>query len=576
MKIKRIIGKSLDLFRLRYPMYYNISRLRNSLEWEFLPNLGEKDARFLLYQIVQNSKSFLKEVKKNLKNGPVILFPHMRGGNYLLNFETLLAKRLQLEGAKPIFMACENLPQCNNRSIDLPINPNICKNCLKTNKYYSKLMRLPLYKLTDLTGKESYKKAYQVANSLSIKDCINYKYKNVPIGQLCEASVTRYLCRDSFTDNSDESLKVWRDYLCGAIVLVDAYEKAFLKFKPDIIFQCNGKVFWNSIIYWMAKERKVRNISYESSFDISNLKIGDNWIFREGIPVAELDLGDYWNHWKDIPLNKYENIQLNRLIKKHHYHPFYYPNPIENQDILLKKLNLIKNNKPIVAMFPNLTWDAAVSGRRTIFKSVFEWIHETVKYASENNNFNFVIRVHPAEAITIDGNHSREHVIDYLQDKFSNLPDNVRLIPPDSQLSSYALLNLAEIVLVYTGTLGLESSILGNHPVIICGRAHYTNKGFGYFPQSREDYFKLISELDKLSLPTIEEIALARRYAYMYWFRTVIPLQFFEASRNYGIKRYTLKTLADLKPGNNPYLDLVIDGILRGKDIVLPREILQK
>jgi len=573
MKIKRVIGKSLDLFRLRYPMYYNVSLLRNNWGWEFFPNLGEKDTRFLLYQIVQNSKSFLKEVEKIPKDGPVILFPHMRGGNYLLNFETFLAKRLQFEGAKPIFMACENLPQCNNRSIDLPINLNICKNCLKTNKYYSKLMRLPMYSLTDFVNIESYHEVYEVINSLSIKDCINYIYKNVPVGKLCEVSISRYLCRDAFTDNSDEGLKAWRAYICAAIVLVDVYKKAFRKLKPEIIFLCSGRFFWYSIVHWIAQKQKIRVVSYENAFNFS--KRGSQWTFREEIPVSEMDLGSYWENWRNTPLNKYENNQIDQELVKHHFNPIIYPNPIENQDILLKNLNFINNNKPIVAMFPNLTWDAAVSGRRTIFKGVLEWINETIKFANRNDSFNLVIRVHPAEMLIFEGNHSREHVIDYLQDKFGNLPDNVRVIPPDSQLSSYTLLGLAKSVLVYTGTLGLESSILGKHSVIICGRAHYTNKGFGYFPQSREEYFKLLSELDGLSLPTKEEIALARRYAYMFWFRTVIPLQFFKTSKDYYIKHYTLKTLADLKPGNNPYLDLVVDGILKGKDIVLPREILK-
>jgi len=430
-------------------------------------------------------------------------------------------------------------------------------------------MNLPLYKLKDLTKRDTYDKAYEMTQSLSLDQCFRYQYRNVPIGELCEVSVTRYLCRDAQECDSPEALQTWRDFLTGAIVLVDAYEEAFSRFRPDILFMCNGRLFWYSIGHWMARRRGIRVVSYETA--IGSWATGEQWTFREEIPVMEIDIGRPWLTWQNIPLTIEEDCQLDEAIQAHTRDPVIYPDPVESHRIMQNKLGLT-DNKPVVAMFTNLTWDSAVSGRRTIFKSVLEWTRETVRFADQKRDFNLIIRVHPAEALVLDGERTQENVIDDLHREFGDLPDNVRVIPPDSKLSSYTLLDLASVVLVYTGTLGLEATLRGKCPVIICGNAHYANKGFGYFPQSRREYFELLGNLDRLSPPSEQQLALARRYAYLFWFRTVIPLQFFETYEDWLISRFTIESLEELRPGRNPSLDLVADGILGRSEFVLPWE----
>ena len=567
--VKRILSRSLHRVGLIYLAKYILVALRARSGWKVVPYSSEGELLFQLHRIMRKSKSAVTEMAQLSGRGPRVLFPHMRGQSYGLAFETLLAQRLRFDGAQPIFIACQDLPLCDNRYIARPTNPDICKYCLQTNKSYAKQMNLPLYTLTDLVGTESYNTAYETTQSLSLDKCFHYQYRNVPIGELCEVSVTHYLCRDVRECAPSEALQVWRDFLTGAIVLVDAYEEAFSRFQPDILFVWNGRLFWNGIGLWMAQRRGIRVISYETAW--RNWEAGKYWYFRQEIAAAELDLARPWRIWRDVPLTKHEESQLNKEIQMRTHDPVIYPNPFESREIILNELGL-SDNRPVVAMFPNLTWDSTVVGRRTIFKSVIEWVKETVWFAEHKKDFTLVIRVHPAEAIALGSRSSREHIVDDLHREFRKLPDNVRVIPPDSQLSSYTLLDLANVVLVYTGTLGLEASIRTKCPVIICGNAHYANKGFGYFPQSREEYFGLLNNFDQLSAPSEQERVLARRLAYLYWFRTVIPLQFFARDGRGRITHFTVQSLEDLRPGRNPYLDLVTNGILTGDEIVLPRE----
>lgn len=570
LKLKRALSGLIDRLGLTYPLKYGIMMLRKHLGLDVPAHLSEEDTLFQLYCIMRRSKRALAEMDRLSGHGPRVLFPHMRGSPYGLAFETFVAQRLRFDGAQPVFMACEDLPLCDNRYIDTPNNPGICKYCLERNRSYVAQMGLPSYKLTDLVGRASYNAAYEATQSLDLDQCFQFHYRNVPIGELCEVSVTHYLCRDVQECDSSEALQVWRDFLTGAIVLVDAYEEAFSRFQPDVLFVWNGRLFWNSIALWMAQRRGIKVASYETSW--LKWDPGKEWIFRRDIAAADLDLHRPWCVWRDVELTEEEDVRLDEVMKKRMYDPLIYPNPVEDRAIIRNELGLA-DSKPVVAMFPNLTWDSTVVGKRTIFRSVVEFVKETVGFADRKKDFSLVIRVHPAEKLNLGGRKSREHVVDSLCRELSCLPDNVRIVPPNSQLSSYTLLDLANVVLVYSGTLGLEASIRGKCPVIICGKAHYADKGFGYYPQSREDYFKLLANLDRLSPPSELEISLARRYAYLYWSRTVIPLQFFVRDEQGRITRFTVQSLEDLRPGCNPYLDLVADGIMGRGEFVLPREV---
>jgi hypothetical protein len=568
--VKEILFWPLRRLGLTYPITYVLLALRKRFGWQFIPYSSQAEPLFQLRRVMHKSKSVLSEMAQLSVDGPIVLFPHMRGQSYGLAFETLLAQRLRFDGARPIFLACQDLPLCDNRYIDEPADPDICRYCLQTSKAYTKQMNLPLYTLSDLVSEESYKKAYEFTRSLALNSCFHCQYRGVPIGELCEVSVTHYLCLDVQESASSEALQTWRDFLTGAIVLVDAYDEALSRFKPDILFVWNGRFFWNSVVLWMAQRRGIRIVSYETG--LRNWEAGKYWLFRQEIAAAELDLTRPWRTWRDVPLTSDEDSQLDKEMQRRTNDPVYYPDPVKSREIILNELGL-KDDKPVVAMFPNLTWDSTVIGRRTIFKSVIEWVKETIRFAKRNRDFSLVIRVHPAETIDLGGRGSREHVVDDIRREFGDLPDNIWIIPPDSKLSSYTLLDMASLVLVYTGTIGLEASINAKSPVIICGRAHYADKGFGYFPQSREEYFELLSNFNQLAPPSEQESALARRLAYLYWFRTIIPLQFFARNRRGRITHFTLDSLEDLLPGRNSYLDLIANGILTGDEIVLPREL---
>lgn len=181
--------------------------------------------------------------------------------------------------------------------------------------------------------------------------------------------------------------------------------------------------------------------------------------------------------------------------------------------VLAKEIGL-NPDKPIVVLVPNLTWDTGVQGRDTIFESVRDWAISTVEHFECNPDIQLVIRCHPLEETRSD-----EFLGQFVRERWPQLPQNVVLIDGKNPIDSYQLMDISQLVLVYTGNLGIEAAISGVQ-TIIAGRPHYAGKGFTREPESRSAYFEMIDAVladPKAHAVTEREFELACGYGDIYW-----------------------------------------------------------
>jgi hypothetical protein len=100
------------------------------------------------------------------------------------------------------------------------------------------------------------------------------------------------------------------------------------------------------------------------------------------------------------------------------------------------------------------------------------------------------------------------------------LPEHIHLVAADAQVNTYDLIEIADLGLVYTTTVGLEMAMSGV-PVLVVGNTHYRNKGFSLDPASWEEYFKTLEQV--LANPAAyrlsqEQVGRAWQYAYRFFF----------------------------------------------------------
>ena len=89
------------------------------------------------------------------------------------------------------------------------------------------------------------------------------------------------------------------------------------------------------------------------------------------------------------------------------------------------------------------------------------------------------------------------------------------MIGPQEKVNTYDLVEVADVGLVYTTTVGLEMALQGL-PVIVSGMTHYRGRGFTLDPDSWVRFYKTIGSV--LDNPaeyrlSVEQIGLAWRYA---------------------------------------------------------------
>ena len=220
---------------------------------------------------------------------------------------------------------------------------------------------------------------------------------------------------------------------------------------------------------------------------------------------------------------------------------------------------------------------------------MFDWLRRTVQVAAALPDVQLVIRVHPAE-VRIPMSESRDRAIDRLEAEFPDLPPNVRLvsdrldrIPLAFALARHARrriranlgwafgfnsvgIDLAKAVLVYTSTIGLEAAVRGKR-VLVAGRTHYRGRGFTSDVASREDYRDLLLESLQGDELGAAEVELARRYAYLFFFRFMQDFPWVVDTPR-SARRLTFSHLSELAVGRNPVLDRMCEAILEGRPFI--------
>lgn len=519
----------------------------NYCKYVQLPKLTEfRQAK----QIISNSKNVIPP-----KKGKKALFFTMRGWTTHVVWESVIAKGLQIRGADCVFYTCgSGLPICEtvtcHYKFDLP-----CAECSSYTKEFLKTFNLKYHELRNFVDEKNIKEADEIVKKIEENNYRNFVYNGLNIGKYAETSVQWFLCGGKLKDDL-RTKKIYREFLRSSILIAKTAERMLDNVKPDLIIMLNGLFFAERIMWETAKAKKIPVVTYERGFII------DTVVFEKKHPVGCFNLDEEWEKYKNVSLTKDENKTLDDYLldrtKGERSIEQYWPKVEEDKNKIIQFLNIDKNKK-VVILFSNILWDTALQDKDTAFANMGEWIIETINYFMKNPDKQLIIRVHPAE-VRLIGQETTEKVQDLIYDYFPELPGNVRIIPSESDISSYVLMSLSDTGIVYTSTAGLELALNGV-PSVVCGETHYMNKGFTYDVADKNEYFKLLEKAMDTGKIGKEKVELARRYAYLFFFRYSIHFDLV-SEKEKGKLILNFNSLNDLLPGKNKSLDRICDYIL--------------
>ncbi|MHB8066489.1 MAG: hypothetical protein ACYDIC_01165 [Desulfobaccales bacterium] len=357
---------------------------------------------------------------------------------------------------------------------------------------------------------------------------------------------------------------LYRRQLLSSMAMVDYFNKALEFLRPDKVLIVHGVYLIHGIVVDVCAQKSVDVTVWGMPYRKGTLLFSHKETYHRSL-VDEP--ADSWNNITFSPsmaaeLDDYVNAKTLGGRENVNYHP----NPIFDKEVIINSLKL-DPNKPIISMYTNVIWDAQIYYQYNAFDNIFDWIFSTIKYFKSRQDLQLVIRIHPAEKK--GGYTTRQPLYPEIMKKFPILPENVFIIPAESDLSSYTLVEMSQAALIYGTKMGVEIAIRGI-PVIVAGETFNRGKGFTYDVETREQYFRLLDGILNLPRNNEEMIMAARKFFYYLFFLRMIDfplinLNAAKATREQGERFYNFDSLADLMPGRERNLDLICDGILHGR-----------
>lgn len=291
------------------------------------------------------------------------------------------------------------------------------------------------------------------------------------------------------------------------------------KLQPQVAIIPNGTILEFGVAFRVLRYLKIPTTTYEFSD-----KRGAMWL-AQNEEIMQQNTDALWNQYAQYQISESELKETRTLLSSRKnastYGSFsrkWQRIPAEGQAAIRSKLGF--TDQPVVLLATNVLGDSLTLGRNTFSKSMSEWIIRTIQYFIERPEVQLVIRIHPGEALVKHGS-----ILDLIRKTLPHLPPHIHLIEPLADVNTYDLMDVADLGLVYTTTVGLEMALRGI-PVIVAGKTHYRNRGFTYDPATWVEYFKLLNRLLgnlRENRLTETQINQAWKYTYLFFFKYPLP-----------------------------------------------------
>jgi hypothetical protein len=284
--------------------------------------------------------------------------------------------------------------------------------------------------------------------------------------------------------------------------------------RPDQVVVPNGTLQEFGIVYRVARFLKIPTVTYEFSDQRDVFWMGLNQ------EIMRQDTSAMWAAEEDTPFTAEQKKRIQAVFESRrtgkvneNFTRKWQSLPAQGVQSVKQELKL--DDRPIVLLATNVLGDSLTLGRQVFSKTMADWVSRTILYFIGRPDIQLVIRIHPGEILT------REYsMVDVVRQTLPELPEYIHIIHPEEKINTYDLIDISDLGLVYTTTVGLEMALKGI-PVIVAGNTHYRNRGFTYDPESWVDYFKILSNVlgnPKQHALSNEKIELAWKYAYHFFF----------------------------------------------------------
>jgi hypothetical protein len=491
-------------------------------------------------------------------------------------FESTLAAALALRDVDVEIVLCDGvLPGClqaEHRSVPDPrivaerrLQDAICRSCLSRGRAMFEPLGLKIHYLGDLVSSQEREAARNQAEAIPAEDIPGFGMDGLRIGEHARAGALRYFARGDLAGEVHGGA-VLRRYFEASLVSASAYRQLLRDGRFDTAVFHHGLYVPQGIVGEVCRSSGVRVVNWVVAYR------ANSFILSHGDTYHHTLMSEPASEWETMAWGDRQRSEIDAYLKSRWHGGRdwigFHEAPSEDMRALTAKAGL-DLSKPIVGMLTNVVWDAQLHYPTNAFSGILEWTLGTIGYFARRPDLQLLIRIHPAEIRgTIP---SRQPIAGEIYRRFPSLPPNIFVIPPESNISTYAAMELCDSVLIYGTKMGVELTAVGI-PTVVAGEAWIKNKGLTLDAATPADYFAILDQLPLEKRLDPEAVDRAKKYAYHFFFRRMIPLAFMQPNRSSLLYDLAIRSADDLLPGRDVALDVICNGVLEGRPFVFPAE----
>ena len=512
--------------------------------------------------------------REKARGGPRVLLASSIGSYaQAVTLESALAAALTLRGADVHALLCDGAitacAECESslypnidRFVEHGPARDLCRDCRWPAERVYESLGVTVHRYSDWLTAEDRQDARRIGQTLPFAQISTYTHDGVAIGEHAYAGALRFFASGSL-ESEPAGESVLRRYLEAALLTASATRRLLRSIAFKSLVLTHGIYVPWGVIGEVARREGVHVSAWNVAYRKRRFIFSHDDTYHHTLMTEPRD---QWEHQElspaqDRELTKYLASRREGLFDWIVFHRPRTQDPID----IAGRLGLDRS-RPVIGLLTNVTWDAQLHYPANAFPNMVEWLVQTCEYFSTRPDLQLLIRVHPAEISGFPT--SRQPVLQELAARVPRLASNIIVVPPESDMSTYALMSLCNAAIIYGTKMGVELTSVGL-PVIAAGEAWIRNKGLTHDASSPEEYFRILRQLPFGERLGGAQLARARRYAYHFFFNRMIPLPFIDPKAGYPIYRLKLKRLADLRPGASTGLDTICDGILERRSFVL-------
>jgi hypothetical protein len=530
--------------------------------------------------VLESNKELWENALARSDSGIRILMATAVGGHPQLTVpESALNVALTLRGARVDTLLCDSaMPACLRAKIsgikpsdlaDGKLKDVFCSACIQTGKKVFSGYGIPVLNLGEHISDNERIRARDISLSLSIDDMATYTMNGLPIGEHALAGALRYYGIGDLALET-EGKKVLQRYLESSLLTAFCVQRLLEENRYDVVVSNHGIYVPHGIVNAVCRRHNVRTAAWNLAYRKQCLIFSHNDTYHHTLmaePTSEWETIS-WSAEREAEIMEY----LSSRRKGSRDWIWFNRDADEDMERFAAQVGL-DLDRPVVGLLTNVVWDAQLHYPANAFENMVDWVMRTIAYFETRNDLQLLIRVHPGELAPPGGSTvSRQPIAEEIRKTFSDLPQNVFIIGSESTVSTYAAMDRCDSVLIYGTKTGVELTSAGI-PVIVGGEAWIRNKGITLDASSADEYFQHLRKLPLKKRMLPETVERARKYAYHFFFRRMVPLPFLApVPQAWPPFEIGLKHLDELLPKVHKGLDVICDGILNGSAFIYKAE----